>query len=139
MRKAFIAVIAAAALFAVGAFAASFALDAEDVSSGSDGVACFTTASPLVTVNWTVADPATAAADYQITAATLTYPDTGCAGEPLKLAIRNGNAVLTTCTGTVGASPQTIALSGCSPSGALNVGAVTSTALLIGDTPVATP
>lgn len=39
MRKAIIAAIVATALFAVGAFAASFAVEAEDVASGSDPVA----------------------------------------------------------------------------------------------------
>jgi len=39
MRKALIAAIVAAALFAVGAFAASFGVQAEDVTSGSDQVA----------------------------------------------------------------------------------------------------
>jgi hypothetical protein len=39
MRKALIAVIVASALFAVGAFAASFAVNAEDVASGADDVA----------------------------------------------------------------------------------------------------
>ena len=38
MRKALIAVIVASALFAVGAFAASFAFTAEDVASGQDDV-----------------------------------------------------------------------------------------------------
>jgi hypothetical protein len=38
MRKALIAVIVAAALFAVGALAASFTVNSEDVASGSDPV-----------------------------------------------------------------------------------------------------
>jgi hypothetical protein len=38
MRKALIAAIVASALFAVGAFAASFGVQAEDVTSGSDQV-----------------------------------------------------------------------------------------------------
>ncbi|MCO8126706.1 hypothetical protein NHL50_05765 [Acidimicrobiia bacterium EGI L10123] len=38
MRKAIIAAIVATALFAVGAFAASFAVDSEDVASGADPV-----------------------------------------------------------------------------------------------------
>ena len=38
MRKALIAAIVATALFAVGAFAASFAVEAEDVASGADDV-----------------------------------------------------------------------------------------------------
>jgi hypothetical protein len=38
MRKALIAAVVAAALFAVGAFAASFAVDSEDVASGNDPV-----------------------------------------------------------------------------------------------------
>ncbi len=39
MRKALIAAIVAAALFAVGAFAASFGVQSEDVTSGADQVA----------------------------------------------------------------------------------------------------
>jgi hypothetical protein len=38
MRKALIAAIVATALFAVGAFAATFAVDSEDIASGSDPV-----------------------------------------------------------------------------------------------------
>lgn len=38
MRKAIIAAIVASALFAVGAFAANFTVNAEDVASGSDAV-----------------------------------------------------------------------------------------------------
>ena len=50
MRKALIAVITAAVLFAVGAFAADFALTAEDTASGTDAVdACTDT----VTVEFT--------------------------------------------------------------------------------------
>jgi len=38
MRKALIAVIVASALFAVGAFAASFTVQSEDIASGANGV-----------------------------------------------------------------------------------------------------
>ncbi len=38
MRKALIAVVVASALFAVGAFAASFAVDSENIASGSADV-----------------------------------------------------------------------------------------------------
>lgn len=62
MRKAIITVAVATALFAVGAFAASFTVQSEDIASGSDDVvACapyvdidFDDPAPDATAEWTV-------------------------------------------------------------------------------------
>jgi hypothetical protein len=73
MRKALIAVAVASALFAVGAFAASFALNAEDVASGTDLV---TECADLVDVDFTtVYDEVADAGDWNVTAAKLTFYD----------------------------------------------------------------
>lgn len=87
MRKALIAVAVATALFAVGAFAASFAVNSEDVASGSDAV---TRCADLVDVDFTtVYDGVAGAGDWNVTAAKLTFYD----GTP-------GNYSLTTdCAG----------------------------------------
>lgn len=69
MRKLLVAVIAAAALFAVGAFAASFTVQSEDIASGSDGVAA---CAPYVDIDFD--DPtASSAGEWQVSGATARF------------------------------------------------------------------
>lgn len=91
MRKALIAAIVAAALFAVGAFAASFGVQAEDVTSGADAVdAC----AARVDVDFTTSYDATAD-DWYIDAAVVTFRDDtnalddGCADHDLTLVLED--------------------------------------------------
>jgi hypothetical protein len=73
MRKALIAAIVAAALFAVGAFAAEFTVNAEDVASGADAV---TACADAVDITFTTdADAATAdtPGEWRATSATATF------------------------------------------------------------------
>jgi hypothetical protein len=94
MRKALIAVIVAAALFAVGAFAASFTLSAEDVASGSNGVdRC---ASHVDVDFGTPARPDSTSGVYQVSGATIRFYTSagpsptaavGCAGFTVRVAI----------------------------------------------------
>lgn len=69
MRKALIAIAVATALFAVGAFAASFTVQSEDIASGSNEVtACATN----VDVNLTTAY-STTANDWTVTGGVVTF------------------------------------------------------------------
>jgi hypothetical protein len=95
MRKAIIAAIVATALFAVGAFAASFAVDSEDIASGADPVdACaelvritFNEPQPASSTNgggrWTVSQ---ATATFYSNAAA-TSPASACVGFDASLAL----------------------------------------------------
>lgn len=113
MRKALIAVIVATALFTVGAFAASFALEAENVSSNSTGVG---SCAAKAVVNWdTSADISTAVTpnDYLLTGATVTFfnsangAENGCSGAKIDLAISNGANWINVPAVTMGASTNT--------------------------------
>lgn len=77
MRKALIAAIVATALFAVGAFAADFAVDAEDVASGeADVQPCASS----VAVNWTTdtaSDGVGTDGEFMSTGAELTFTEVG--------------------------------------------------------------
>jgi hypothetical protein len=138
MRKWIIAVIVAGALFAVGAFAASFALNAENVSSGADPVAA---CGANATVRWHIDDsnavqgtPSAPTANFLINAYDVSAP--GCGNADYRLAIQGTSEVL--CPGTLSGGAVTgISLTGCSPGGTttLNVNDVTGAALLIGDQP----
>lgn len=88
MRKLLVAVIAAAALFAVGAFAASFAVNSEDIASGSDAV---TACAATVDVDFTtVYDEA---GDWNVASAVVKFydaegnPTDGCEGFGINLAV----------------------------------------------------
>ncbi len=73
MRKALIAIAVATALFAVGAFAASFAVNSEDIASGTDTV---DNCADLVDVDFTTSyDNVAGAGDWNVTAAKLTFYD----------------------------------------------------------------
>lgn len=132
------AAVAAVALFAVGALAASFSLDAEDVSSGAAGVAaCGTNA----TVQWRInasdaVQPTTTLANFLVEEAVV-KAGTSCANRPFRLAVQVGN-VERLCAGTFNTNGEaTVALSGCG--GAANVQLITGAALLIGDSNTAFP
>jgi len=144
MRKWIIAGIVAVALFAVGAFAASFTFTAEDVASGQDAVnSCAASA----TVKWhttpTNATPPVFQADQAIIT-TVAAAGQSCASRPFRLAINTGGASPAICNGTFGDGSggsvnggATVTLSSCSPAGPYNVAVVTGAALLVGDASIA--
>jgi hypothetical protein len=75
MRKVLIATIVAMVLFAVGAFAASFTLQAEDIASGNNDVKKCADAK----VDFTGLTRAnTVPADWTVGGATVTFAGTGC-------------------------------------------------------------
>jgi hypothetical protein len=142
MRKGLIAVIVAGALFAVGAFAASFSLTAEDVSSGADAVtACGTNAS----VKWHIDDSngvvvttSTVAANFLINAYDIDASGCGSAQFVLAIDINNGASEVR-CKGTLasGSATNVTVASSCTPTSSINVSTVTGAALLLGDkTPI---
>jgi hypothetical protein len=88
MRKALIAVAVATALFAVGAFAASFAVQSEDVASGTDPVAaCATEADVDFTESLHLANN-----DWEISAAVVTFNGAGCNGRDATLVLQSNAA-----------------------------------------------
>lgn len=108
MRKALIAIAVATALFAVGAFAASFAVNSEDVASGSNGVvAC--AAKVDVNLDTTYA---TASDDWTVTGALVTFydaanaPTNGCQNHDVTVVLENlaDNGTIGTGTAAVGTS-----------------------------------
>jgi hypothetical protein len=79
MRKALIAAAVATALFAVGAFAASFAVDSEDIASGSDGVvAC----ADKVLVDFGTPTYDSTTHKWSVNTAVLTFQTTAGAADP---------------------------------------------------------
>jgi len=98
MRKALIAVIVASALFAVGAFAASFTASSEDIASGANAVQACATHVDIDFGEATVAG-ATTPGDYVVSSATLRFYNgtgltapaaTGCNGFDAEVAIGTG-------------------------------------------------
>jgi hypothetical protein len=139
MRKWIIVAIVASALFAVGAFAASFSLTAENVSSGAQAI---TSCGANASVHWHIDDThavvSTSAPGFLISAYDISAPGCGTAFYRLAISLNNGaNQVL--CPGQLGQAPSTadnatnIALTTCTPSGSVNVSTVTGAALLLGD------
>lgn len=137
MRKALIGIAVATALFAVGAFAASFAVQSEDIASGSNPVsAC----ADRVDVDFvTVYD---GAGDWTVTGVELTFYDgpiatavatADCAGFGANVAVMTSadglGAPAAKAVGTVGATAAstTIAL----VPATLKASAVTSAAVLV--------
>jgi hypothetical protein len=120
MRKVLIATIVAMVLFAVGAFAARFAVDGEDIASGADQVSACT---EEVTVDFEHGTYDEAAFDWPVTSATITAP--GCAADAeVTLEIHNGtNGEPVEATGTVGTGVSSI--------NGVMVGDVTEVAVLI--------
>ena len=87
MRKALIAAIVATARFAVGAFAASFAVEAEDVASGSDPVA---TCTDSVDIDFNEIYVATTKSwEIPTVTVTLTGSDNACDGASATLILQN--------------------------------------------------
>ena len=132
MRKALIAVVVASALFAVGAFAASFTVDSEDVASGTNAVeACATDAD----VNFTeVLHDANN--DWQISQVIVTFTggslcsgrnatvvlQSNGTGEPVVYeatkAVAGGSVTFVPqCTGAADPTPETIVCPAAPPAG----------------------
>jgi hypothetical protein len=110
MRKALIAVAVATALFAVGAFAASFLVNSEDIASGSnDVVAC----APKVDIDFEAPTLNTTTGAWTVANATATFRDaanaasTGCTGWDAELALQVGATYASVSTGTVSSSSVT--------------------------------
>lgn len=118
MRKALIAGIVASALFAVGAFAASLGVSADNLASGQAAVAQCGTAS----VEWTTDTTAVNDGDWTVTAATVSFSADACDGAKVDLAVginASGSGEPTswedwTCEGTVSAAGAIL----CDPDGA---------------------
>lgn len=87
MRKAIIAAIVASALFAVGAFAADFALTSEDVASGdADVVSCADEAD----VDFTTADDVSETGEFIATGADIAITEregADCSGQAVRIAV----------------------------------------------------
>ena len=84
MRKALIAVITAAALFAVGAFAAELTVTPDNLASGQEAVAKCGDAE----VEWNTNNAVnTTTGDWTATGATVSFEDTGCEGALVDLAV----------------------------------------------------
>ncbi|HEU5084054.1 MAG TPA: hypothetical protein VFU14_11995 [Acidimicrobiales bacterium] len=114
MRKALIAVIVASALFAVGALAANFTVNSEDVASGSDGV---TACADSVDVDFDTDYDGTS--DWDVGSALITFYDgttpaatTDCAsfGATLAVELDGGGQQLAEATVPTGSSTVTITL-----------------------------
>jgi len=142
MRKWIIAAVVAVALFSIGAFAASFSLTANNVSSGAAPVtSCNTTAN----IAWQVNVPAdsftpTSTANYTVTGATITTAS-GCTNQHYELAIQGAGTFEVHCSGALsGGSSGLITLSSCATTGTgslpLKVSDTAGAALFIGDSPV---
>ncbi len=110
MRKALIAIITAAVLFTVGAFAANLTVSTQNVASGEATVG--SCASEANVNNWQVGTISGEddAADWSTTAATVTLTELStesCAGAVVKLAIFSndgGGWTETTCSGAAGST-----------------------------------
>jgi hypothetical protein len=138
MRKGLIAAIVAVLLFAVGVFAAQFAVNTEDVASGSDAVE---KCAELVDVDFvTTYDNA---GDWNVTAAELTFYDgsnnttTECGGFGANLAVSTGAAdPAATGISVIPAGSSTVTVS-ISPT--LKASAVTGSAVLVDGQRLQTP
>jgi hypothetical protein len=98
MRKALIAVAVATVLFAVGAFAASFAVQSEDIASGSNAVAACAT-NVDVDFDDPVLVPGTGV--WTVDGATVRFLDStgaevaGCDEHDARLAVNSGSGFVT--------------------------------------------
>ena len=97
MRKVLIASAVALVLFSVGAFAATFFVNADDIASGTDEVAA---CADRVDVDWTVGAYDTTANDWNVTHAVLDFFDGNpgavtqeCNGFGAIIALEDGNGV----------------------------------------------
>jgi hypothetical protein len=140
MRKGLIAVIVAGALFAIGAFAASFSLSAEDVSSGADAVAACGANAEIhwhISTSGAAVTTTTAVANFKITGYDIAA-GVACGSRDYRLVIATGAASQVLCSGSLGtpsaglATNESVAAR-CNPTANINVNDVTGAALLIGD------
>ena len=102
MRKGIIAAIVAVALFAVGAFAATFTVTSDEVTSGTD---TFSQCEATVSVDFETGAYAAGLGvegDFPVTGAEVTFDTSACNGKDATLAVldESGNA-LTEVTVTV--------------------------------------
>lgn len=133
MRKALIAVVVASALFAVGAFAANFAVNSEDVASGADSV---TACAAEVDVDFVTVYDNQSPGDWDVGSVVLTfYSDSdgtvtqACGGFGANVAVMTDSTTpAATGTATVGATSSTVTVP-LSP--ALKAGDITSAAVLV--------
>src|SRR5262245_48066273 len=141
MRKWIIAAVVAVALFSIGAFAASFTLTADNISSGAAPVG--TSCGGPFNVTWTVNTPADAVTpptttNYTVSGATITA--TGCTNQKYELAVQGAGATEVHCTGTLSGGTATFLFSGAGctgvPVGGLKVSDTVGAGLFIGDNPV---
>jgi len=144
MRKWIIAAVVAVALFSIGAFAASFALSADDVGSGADAVTtCASTGTN--TVQWVIGDtdavtvtPSTSA-NFTLDRATVTVPNCG-SGKNIELALERTGTTEVHCRGTTGAGGVKTFQLGPSATEctqvAVTVAQTVGAALFVGDQPV---
>lgn len=137
MRKALIAVIVASALFAVGAFAATFTVSSEDVASGAGAVdRC---ASSVEITFGTLTPPADPASDWTVASATATFhngdptsPVAFCDGFSADLALVVDGASFTTISAvTVGAGGSFASGTAGFTFAAQDVGAITSASVAV--------
>ena len=87
MRKGIIAAIVAVALFAVGAFAATFTVTSDEVTSGTDS---FSQCAPAVTVDFETGSydgGESGTDDFPVTGATATFAGAGCDDKVATLAV----------------------------------------------------
>lgn len=91
MRKPLIAIVVAAGLFGVGAFAANFTVTPDDVASGTEFVeSCATDA----IVEWETSDTVGDGGDFYVDGATITFVETAerdCAGAEADIAVFLGD------------------------------------------------
>ena len=118
MRKVLIASAVALVLFAVGAFAATFIVNADDIASGEDEVLeCADT----VNIDWPVAEGTydVDANDWPVPTAELTFlddasattPTDDCDGFDLTLVVEDvGGAVISESGGTISGGTATVTL-----------------------------
>lgn len=132
MRKALIAAAVATALFAVGAFAASFTVQSEDIASGADRVE---KCADLVKVDFgAITAPASGTTDWTVSSATATFTNgtnPACVGFTARLAV-------TTDPGGMKSSPaggSSISSTGVAEfidiGGTLDVGAIKNASVLV--------
>lgn len=138
MRKALLAVAVATALFAVGAFAASFAVQSEDIASGTDAVvACATN------VDVDFDDPVLTAATgvWTVDGATVTFLDSegatvaGCDEHDAELAVDFGAGYVSVGGDTVDSSTATFSFAAADVETVVGASVVVDGATLTADLP----
>lgn len=115
MRKVLIASVVALVLFAVGAFAASFMVNSDDIASGEDDVvAC----AEVVDISWTTGTYDTGVNDWPVDSAEIEFLVGGeltddCDPFDLTLVVEDeDDTVIATETGTISGGSASVTLSG---------------------------